>query len=72
MGKAFARRYNRCMTIPLLDSLFKLVTTLINSVWGRKERRIKAAAAFRETFLKELLSTATFLDGDSASGGQVS
>jgi hypothetical protein len=42
------------MSVPLLDSLFKLVTTLINSVWGRKERRIKAASAFRETFLKEL------------------
>ena len=42
------------MPIPLLDSLFKLVTTLINSVWGRKERRIKAAVAFRETLLKEL------------------
>jgi len=42
------------MAIPLLDSFFKLVTTLINSVWGRKERRIKAAATFRETFLKEL------------------
>jgi hypothetical protein len=42
------------MPIPLLDSFFKLVTTLINSVWGRKERRIKAAATFRETFLKEL------------------
>ena len=54
MGKAFARRYNWRMTIPLLDSFFKLVITLINSVWGRKERRIKAAAAFRETFLKEL------------------
>jgi|NGEPerStandDraft_6_1074524.scaffolds.fasta_scaffold82458_2 hypothetical protein len=42
------------MPIPLLDSLFKLLTTLINSVWGRKKRRIKAATAFRETFLKEL------------------
>jgi hypothetical protein len=42
------------MAIPLFDSLFKLLATLINSVWGRKERRIKAAAAFRETFLKEL------------------
>lgn len=42
------------MPIPLLDSFFKLLTTLINSVWGRKERRIKAATAFRETFLKEL------------------
>jgi hypothetical protein len=49
-----ARRYNWRKPIPLLDSFFKLVTTLINSVWGRKERRIKAAAAFRETFLKEL------------------
>jgi hypothetical protein len=42
------------MPIPLLDSFFKLLTTLINSVWGRKERRIRAAAVFRETFLKEL------------------
>jgi len=42
------------MTIPLLDSLFKLITTLTKFVGGRKERRIKAAAAFRETFLKEL------------------
>lgn len=42
------------MPIPLLDSFFKLVTTLINSVWGRRERRIKAATVFRETFLKEL------------------
>jgi hypothetical protein len=42
------------MAIPLFDSLFKLLATLINSVSGRKERRIKAAAAFRETFLTEL------------------
>jgi hypothetical protein len=42
------------MTIPLLDSFFKLLTTLINSVWGRKERRIKEAAAFRESFLRGL------------------
>jgi hypothetical protein len=42
------------MSIPLLDPFFKLLTTLINSIWGRKERRIRAAAAFRETFLKEL------------------
>lgn len=42
------------MPLPLLDPFFKLVTTLFNSVWGRKERQIKAATAFRETFLKEL------------------
>ena len=42
------------MAIPLFDSLFKLLATLINSVWGRKERRIKAAATFREAFLREL------------------
>ncbi len=54
MGKGFAKHYNRQMAIPLFDSLFKLLATLIYSVWGRKERRIKAAAAFRETFLTEL------------------
>jgi hypothetical protein len=42
------------MPIPLLDPFFKLITTLINSVWGRKQRRIKAASAFRETVIKEL------------------
>lgn len=40
--------------MPLLGSLFKLLATLINSVLSRKERRINAAAAFRETFLREL------------------
>ena len=54
VGKVLGRRYNQRMPVPLLDSLFKLITTLINSVWGRRERRIKAAAAFRETLLKEL------------------
>ncbi len=42
------------MHVPLLDSFVKLLTALINSVSGRKERRIKAATAFRDTFLKEL------------------
>jgi hypothetical protein len=54
VGKVLDGRYNLRMSIPLLDSFFKLLTTLINSIWGRKERRIKAAAAFRETLLKEL------------------
>jgi hypothetical protein len=42
------------MPIRLLDSFFNLLTALINSVSGRKERRIRAASAFRESFLKEL------------------
>lgn len=42
------------MPVPLRDSFFKLVTTLINSILGRRERRIKAATTFREAFLKEL------------------
>jgi hypothetical protein len=42
------------MPTRLLDTFFKLLTTLLNSVWGRKEQRIKVATAFRESFLKEL------------------
>jgi hypothetical protein len=42
------------VTIPLLDTLFKLIGQLIGIKVNRNERRINAGIEFRETFLKEL------------------